>query len=161
MYYVSVILLMLLFPLGSITAETAYYHSQLPLMALIGKWFVFWAAGVRLFIAGLRQIVQPRFTSGHIFGIKGDDALPLVRELGLANVATGLVGILSLFEPQFALPVAIAATIFYGGAGIGHVAKAHRNGLENTAMISDLAASAVFAAFVVYEVNERWPLFTS
>jgi len=159
MYYASVLLLMLVLPLGSIAAEYTVYHSDLPLMLLIGKWFVFWSAGVRLFVAGLRQVIQPRFTSEVIFGIKGDDPLPIVRELGLANFATGLVAILSLVEPQFLLPVAIVAAIFYGGAGVFHVTSAHRNRLENTAMISDLAISAVFAAYVVYEVNQRWPMF--
>jgi hypothetical protein len=33
-------------------------------MELVGKWFVFWAAvGVRLGLAGLRQILQPSFTA--------------------------------------------------------------------------------------------------
>jgi hypothetical protein len=116
---------------------------------------VFWGAGLRLFIAGLRQVIQPRFTAQHIFETKGDEALPIVRELGLANVAIGLVGILSLIEAHFVLPTAIAAAVFYGGAGLVHVIKGHRNTLENTAMISDLAISALFAAYVITAFTAR------
>jgi hypothetical protein len=89
-----------------------------------------------LFLAGLRQFFQPRFTSEQIFGIKTDDALPLVRELGAANFATGMVG--TLAKPSFVLPVALAAAIFYGITGVRHVAESNRTWNENVAMISDL-----------------------
>jgi hypothetical protein len=150
MYLISVVLLMLVFPAGSIYAEHAYWHSAVPPMLLVGKWFVFWSAGVRLTLAGLRQFFQPRFTSEQIFGIKSDDALPIVRELGVANFAAGVVGLASLAKPSFVLPVAIAAAIFYGLAGVRHIAQTHRNANENIAMISDLLVSLVFAAYVAF-----------
>ncbi len=150
MYLISVVLLMLVFPAGSIYAEHFYWHSAVPPMLLVGKWFVFWSAGVRLTLAGLRQFFQPQFTSEQIFGIKSDDALPIVRELGVANFATGVVGIASLARPGFVLPVAIAAAIFYGLAGVRHIAQGHRNANENIAMISDLLVSLVFAAYVAF-----------
>ena len=77
MYLLIVLLLMLVLPTGSIYVEHSYPHSSAPTMLLVGKWFVFWSAGVRLFLAGLRQFFQPRFTADQIFGIKSDDALPL------------------------------------------------------------------------------------
>lgn len=152
MYLASVVLLMLVFPVGSICAEHFFLHSPAPVMLLVGKWFVFWGAGVRLFLAGLRQYFQPRFTSEQIFGIKSDDALPLVRELGIANFSTGTVGILSVAKPSFVLPVAIIAAIFYGVAGIRHVAQPHKNRNENVAMISDLMVFVVFAGYVAFMV---------
>src|SRR6204780_2855999 len=114
MYLLIVLLLMLVLPASSIYVEHSYLHSTAPLMMSVGKWFVFWSAGVRLVLAGLRQFFQPRFTSEQIFGIKSDDALPIVRELGVANFATGVVGIASLAKPSFVLPVAIAGAIFCG-----------------------------------------------
>ncbi len=150
MYLASVVLLMLVFPLGSIGVEHFFLHNSAPVMLLVGKWFVFWGAGVRLFLAGLRQYFQPRFTSEQIFGIKSDDALPLVRELGIANFSTGTVGILSLAKPSFVLPVAIIAAIFYGVAGIRHVAQPHKNRNESVAMISDLLVFVVFAGYVAF-----------
>jgi len=150
MYFLIVLLFMLVLPVGSIYLEHSYLHSATPLMLLIGKWFVFWSAGVRLFLAGLRQFFQPRFTAEEIFGIKSDDALPFVRELGAANFATGVVGIASFAKPTFVLPVAIAATIFYGIAGIRHVAESDRNRNENIAMISDLFVFLVLGAYVTF-----------
>jgi hypothetical protein len=148
MYFLSVLLLMLVLPAGSIYVEHVYLRSTAPLMSLIGKWFVFWSAGVRLFLAGLRQLFQPRFTSEQIFGIKTDDALPLVRELGIANFGTGVVGIISLAKPSFVLPMALAAVIFYGIAGIRHVAASDRLWNENLAMVSDLFVFLILTAYV-------------
>ena len=148
MYLLIVLLLMLALPVGSIYVEYSYLHSTAPLILLVGKWFVFWSAGVRLFLAGLRQFFQPRFTAEQILGIKSDDALPLVRELGAANFATGVVGIASLAKPSFTLPVAIAAAIFYGIAGIRHVAGSNRTRNENIAMISDLFVALILALYL-------------
>jgi len=148
MYLAAVVLLMLVLPVGSILVERGFYHSAVPLMQLVGKWFVFWSAGARLFFAGLRQFFQPRFTSNEIFRIESDDALPLVRELGVANFATGVVGLLSLRKPSFVLPVAIAAGIFYGVAGVRHVARPGKSHKEKIAMVTDLFVSMVLAGYV-------------
>jgi hypothetical protein len=99
MYVVIVVLLLGVLPAGSVFAEQHYWHSTLPLMDLVGKWFTFWAVGVRLFVAGLRQTLQPRFTAREIFNLQSDDALPIVRELGLANVSMGTLGLVSLALP--------------------------------------------------------------
>ena len=56
MYLVSVILLLLVFPAGSVAVEDLAHGGNADLLHLVGKWFVFWGAGVRLFIAGLRQV---------------------------------------------------------------------------------------------------------
>src|SRR5271168_2787734 len=128
MYVLIVILLMLVLPVGSIWAEHSYLHGALPLLWLVGKWFVFWSAGVRLLLAGLRQFFQPKFTAEEIFHIQEDAVLPLVRELGVANFAMGIVGMLSLAKPGFVLPVAISAGLFYGLAGAVHAAQLKRTG---------------------------------
>jgi hypothetical protein len=150
MYFAIVFFLMLAAPLGAIAIEHSVLHSAAPLMSLVGKWFVFWAVGVRLALAGLRQYFQPRFTAEQIFEIRNDDALPLVRELGIANFAAGIVGILSLLRPDFVLPSAIAAAIFYGVAGLRHAAQPTRNAKEAFAMATDLLGCAVLAAYVAY-----------
>jgi hypothetical protein len=150
MYFAIVFFLMLVAPLGAIVIEHSLLHSAAPLMSLVGKWFVFWAVGVRLALAGLRQYFQPRFTAEQIFEIHNDDALPLVRELGIANFAAGVVGILSLLRPDFVLPSAIAAAIFYGVAGFRHAVQPTRNAKEAFAMATDLFECAVLAAYVAY-----------
>jgi hypothetical protein len=74
-----------------------------------------------------QKVSLPAFTARKIFHASSDDVLPLIRELGVANVSTGLVGLLSLWAPSFVLPVAISAGFFYGVAGLRHVAERHRS----------------------------------
>lgn len=150
MYPIIVLLLMLLLPFGSVYVEHSVLHASAPLMALVGKWYVFWAAGVRLFTAGIRQQIQPQFTAREIFHFDSDDVLPVVRELGVANFATGAVAIASLFRPDFVLPLALIAGLFYGIAGIRHVGEKSRTANENIALVSDLFAFIVFAAYAAY-----------
>jgi len=148
MYLAMVVLTMLLLPVASIIIE----HSVVPaasLIFLVGRWFVFWSVGVRLALAGLRQFFQPTFTAKEIFRISSDEVLPLVRELGVANVATAAVGLLSLLFPSFVVPVAISACIFNGVAGIRHLAERNRSRNETIAMASDLFLFAVLAGYLI------------
>ena len=149
MYRLSVLLLTVLLPLASLAVEHFFLGSPLSLPALLGKWFVFWAAGIRLFTAGLRQLFQPQFTSKHIFHIETDQVLPLVRELGIANLAMGTAGVISLWKPTFVLPIAIVGAIFYGIAGINHAREQGRSTNETVAMTTDLLVSIVLIAYVV------------
>ena len=149
MYIPMVIALMAVVPFAS-TVIQLFSSDQVVLngaaiIPILAKWYVFWAVGVRLFIAGLRQIIQPRYTAQTILGIKGEDALLIVRELGFANTALGSIGLASILAPSWVLPAAFAAAIFYGLAGINHVPHGHRNKLENVAMVSDLFAALVLA----------------
>ena len=146
MYYAIVGFLMFGLPLLSVIAD-AMLSSPQSAMLLIGKWYVFWAVGVRLLLAGFRQVVQPRYTAQVILGLKSDESLLVVRELGFANLAMGLSGLLSLIFPAWRVPVALAAGVFYGLAGGNHVLQPHRNRLENVAMVSDLFACAVLLAY--------------
>jgi len=129
-------------PLSSIAVETAVASATMG-PVLIAKWFAFWSVGWRLSLAGLRQILQPAFTAKEVLGLKTDEALPVVRELGFANAALGVIGILSLLLPPWQLAVALAGGIFYLLAGVTHALQARRNRLENVAMASDLFVGAV------------------
>ncbi|MDL9999759.1 hypothetical protein QTI24_14160 [Variovorax sp. J22P240] len=149
MYYAIVAALMLVFPLASILVDVAMHQAQ-PGWFLVGKWFVFWAVGVRLFLAGLRQMLQPRYTAEKILGIGGDDVLLVVRELGFANAAIGIVGILSIVATGWVAAAALAGGIFYGLAGINHALQGHRNRLENVAMASDLFAAVVLLGYCIW-----------
>ena len=152
MYLATVLLLMGILPIGSVLLERFAFGSAIPLIFLAGKWFVFWGVGLRLVLAGLRQFFQPGFTAREIFDIKADEALPLVRELGVANFAMGVVAVLSLWVPTFVLPVAISAGIFYGVAGMRHVAARARSRNETIAMVSDLFIFAVLLVYVGFSV---------
>jgi len=149
-YYASVMLLTLILPLGSVYADQALLHNSLPLMLLIGKWFAFWAGGVRLLVAGIRQQLYPRLTSEGIFGIASDDPLPFVRELGMANVAMGLIGLAAPFIADFILPAAIVSGLYYLQAGIGHIRHGDRNAQRNLAMISDLFVAVMLLGYFAW-----------
>jgi hypothetical protein len=146
MYYVAVGFLMFALPITCVIADAIASPSN-SLVPLIGKWFVFWAIGARLLIAGLRQIMQPRYTAQIIFGLKTEESFPLVRELGFANLSLGLIGLLSIIFPAWRLPVALAGGSFYALAGGNHFFQSHRNRLENVAMTSDIFASLLLLSF--------------
>jgi hypothetical protein len=145
LYLAVVALTMFLLPTLSVAIELGVHPA--PVMLLVGKWYVFWAVGVRLAMAGVRQLFQPEFTAREIFHVRGDEALTLVRELGVSNFAVGLVGLAAIAVPTFVLPSAITAGVFYGVAGARHVLESGRSRNETVAMVSDLFAFAVLAAF--------------
>ena len=147
MYVAVVVLTMLVLPIISVLIQHAETPAE-PLAALTGRWFVFWGVGVRLGLAGLRQIVQPRFTARNIFRMTDDAALPLVRELGMANAGTALVALLSIVAPGFVLPVSISAAWFFGAAGMAHLAGRDRSRNENIALLSDIFIAVVLVAFI-------------
>ncbi len=150
MYVVAVVLLLLVFPAASVAIEAAWRGSATDLMPLVGKWFVFWGVGVRLFLAGIRQVLQPQFTAEDIFAIKDHGALAIVRELGFANLSMGALGLLSLLLSGWTVAAAVVGGLYYGLAGAGHLFCSGRNFAEQTALISDFFVFAVLAAFVAY-----------
>jgi hypothetical protein len=148
MYLAMIILLMGVFPALSVLIECCILHSGVDVLFLIGKWFVFWGVGVRLMLAGLRQIANPTFTADVIFGVKEKAALTLVQELGFANISIGLLGVLTLVRNEWVVPAAITGGLFYGLAGVKHLIKGQRNPTENIAMVSDLWIFLVLAGLL-------------
>ena len=149
MYLAIIVLLMGVFPIVSIFVEFVVLHSSADLLFLVAKWFVFWAVGVRLLLAGLRQIVNPAFTADTIFGVKDKAALPIARELGFGNLSIGLLGALALWVADWILAAALVGGLFYGLAGIQHALKGDRNRVETIAMVSDLFVFLVLAGVLV------------
>ena len=148
MYYAVVVGLMLVLPLVSTIGE-AMLGANADIWALALRWFVFWGVGARLGIAGIRQIAQPAFTAKDIFEIDDPKAGKIVQELGFWNFAGGVIGLLSLVYPSWAIPAAVAGGLFYGLAGWQHWRNGHRNANENVAMVSDLFMFVVLAVLVL------------
>jgi hypothetical protein len=98
--------------------------------------------GIRLLLAGIRQITQPAFTAS-LLGIKSTESHILVRELGFANFSMGTLATLSLWLPHWMIPAALVGGIFYALAGINHLFQPHRSKQENVAMLTDLYAAGV------------------
>ncbi|HEY4203244.1 MAG TPA: DUF6790 family protein [Devosiaceae bacterium] len=153
MYNVMIAGLMFILPIASIIAEMTTPGASL--IILIGKWFVFWAVGLRLLTAGIKQLVQPGFTAKTIFEIEDPAAGKIVSELGISNLAMGVIGLLSLYFQNWVMPVAIYGVIFYGLAAVRHLGNKTRNATENVATISDAWVAIVLAVYLIGAVGFR------
>jgi hypothetical protein len=148
MYTLSVALLLFVMPALSVAVE-AWLGAGASVWLLIGKWFVFWAGGVRLFLAGVRQTMRPAFTAETIFGIHDPSASGLVREIGFGNLSMGTLGLVSLLKPDWLVPAAIVSGLYYGLAGLGHAGRGGGNAHEQIALWTDLYAFVLLAAVAV------------
>jgi hypothetical protein len=108
----------------------------------------FSAVGLRLFIAGIQQFLRPSFTAKEIFHITSPKSLPIVRELGFANICFGLLGIMSFFKPEWRIVSAFASSVYYALAALQHIIKTPAGGNELFALITDvIMVPCVFTFF--------------
>jgi hypothetical protein len=147
-YALTIVLLLLVLPAASVAAEALAASGPVDLMWLVGKWFTFWACGVRLFLAGVMQVSKPEFTAGTIFNLNDPAVHGLVREIGFGNLSMGTIGLASLLAPGWVVPAAVAGGLYYGLAGIGHAMRPERNARERVALVSDLLIFVLLAVFV-------------
>ena len=120
-------------------------------IAVAGRWFLFWAVGTRLLVAGLSQALRPGFTSREILGINAPDAQQLVQELGFSNLVVGAVAIVAAAAaPSWQVPMAIVGGAFLGLAGLRHVTKSGLGTNELVATWTDLLVGAVMTVFVAW-----------
>ena len=152
MYIASVSLLTFILPAASVIAQLFVFKNATDVLPLVGRWFVFWAVGIRLLIAGPRQVAKPQFTAEKIFEIHSAEPFVLVRELGFANISTGTLGVCTIFNDGWIVPAAIVGGLFYGLAGAGHAFKKARNLLENVAMYSDFFVFVVLFVYLIATV---------
>lgn len=148
-YFISVTVLTFILPAACATIESVVNDISLS-FPLLGKWFIFSAVGLRLFIAGIRQIAKPELTVKQIFGIDSQESFPIMREVGFSNLCFGLVGILSLFFPAWRIVSAFSSGLYYGLAGALHFLKKDSNVNERFAMITDLV---IFVLLLIYFVS--------
>jgi hypothetical protein len=153
LYLINVLATMLILPLLSIAVEAAVNKTPIG-TELTAKYFIGWAIGVRLLIAGLRQSARPQFTAEQIFNIRhSSECLPIIRELGFANICLGLIGVISIFNSQWRLPAAIAGGLYFGFAGLMHAFRKAASRNELIAKISDLF---IFGIALLYTVLTLW-----
>jgi hypothetical protein len=152
MYFVALLLLMFVIPSASVLAEKLVFQSATAWMSSVGRWFVFWAVGVRLLLTGVMQVARPDFTARRIFEIEDSSVFGIVREVGFGNVAMATIGLASLIYMGWVVPAAVTGALYYGFAGIGHQLRGGGNFLERTAMISDHLIFALLAVFAVWSL---------
>ena len=145
-YFIVVIVLTVVFPLLGLAID--YFVAVVSLtFEQFGKWFIFSAVGLRLFVAGIRQIMKPAFTAKEIFHVDNPGSFPIVQELGFDNLCFGFVGIISLFKPDWRTVSAFASGLYYGLAGLLHIIKKPASANENLALWSDFVIFIVLALY--------------
>lgn len=150
-YFYGVLALTVLLPALSAWIESRSDTGQPVTLALVGKWFIFYAVGLRLSAAGIRQVLNPAFTAKDIFHLEDKGSYAIVRELGFANVCFGLVGILSLFFPTWRVVSAVGSGLFYGLAGFYHLIKKPVSPNETFALVTDVF---IFVVLLIYLVSQ-------
>jgi hypothetical protein len=144
MYPSIVLTLMLALPIVCTVYQVFHANHGVFSFDILLKWLVFWAVGIRLLLAGVRQIFQPRYTAEVVLRLKGDDCKRVIRELGFGNFAIGVLGVGSLlFSHRWLLPAAIAGTVLYGLAGVNHFLHKARGTNENVVMVADVLVAVV------------------
>ena len=141
--------LMVVVPIVSIVIELIVSGGSADPLVAVGRWFLFWGAGLRLLIAGISQTFRPQFTAQNILGETTPVANQLVRELGFANLGMGIVGIAGAWVPGWMLPAAIVPGVFLLLAGITHIGKGGKNVKELAATLTDLLVGGVLVVFLV------------
>lgn len=149
-YFIVVSVLTFVLPLACSVVETQVNKDCIFSFALIGKWFIFSAVGLRLFIAGIKQTTDPAFTAKQIFHIDDPVSFPIVRELGFANLCFGLIGIISLFMPEWRIVSAFGSGLYYGIAGLQHLLKKPAGPNERFALVTDII---IFIFLLVYFIK--------
>ncbi len=151
-YWISVSLMTFVIPVIGFISE--HLSQPIPLsFELFCKWFIFSAVGLRLFVAGIQQTAKPAFTARQIFHIDNPEVLPIVRELGFANICFGLVGIVSIFKSDWRIVSAFASGIYYGIAGLQHLIKKPAGANETLALWTDLLIFGVLLAYFIYMIQ--------
>jgi len=148
-YLAIVSVLTFLLPAICTVAQIFMMQNATFTFALFGKWFIFSAVGVRLFLAGLKQTTDPAFTAREIFHIDSSESLPIVRELGFANLCFGIVGIISLFLPQWRVVSAFGSGLYFGIAGLQHLIKGAVGINEMFAMATDILICIFLSVYFV------------
>jgi hypothetical protein len=137
LYVASVLTMTFVLPLAGWAAQ-AFFADAAFSFRLFCAWFIFFAVGLRLFLAGIRQTTKPEFTAKEIFRIDNPESFPIVRELGFANLCFGLIGLLSLFLPSWRIVSAFGSGLYYGIAGVQHLVKKPAGANERFALATDL-----------------------
>jgi len=149
LYIISVSVFTFLLPIICTAAEVLLSNDVRFSFGLFGKWIIFSAVGLRLFIAGIKQTSNPAFTAKEIFHINNTEVFPIVRELGFANLCFGLIGIVSLFFPQWRIVSAFGSGLYYGIAGLQHLFKKSAGVNEKFALVTDILIFLFLAAYFI------------
>ncbi len=158
-YLFYIVTVMFLLPVLSVYAEFYFTRkrrqqtlqtSAFAYTAVLFKWFVFWAVGVRLFSAGLSQVFHPEMTASILSLPVAADVI--VKELGLANLVMGTAAIVSIWAVSWRPTAAFTGALYLGVAGVLHLMRlphglSHK---ESVAMVSDLMIAVLVMLYLLW-----------
>jgi len=101
-----------------ILAVVVAYFSQEPLVPALLSWLLFFLAGIVGLWAAMGHLLEPQKTAKSI----GWTSSPFQREMGFANLAIGVAGIMAPWqEMPFKLCLIIIFSILWWGCAYGHI----------------------------------------
>lgn len=152
LYEISVVVFFAILPITGVMTDILIIKSQVNIFNLMFKWFVFSGVGLRTLSAGIKQATNPSFTAMEIFKIKEENAFPIVREVGFANISLGAIGVLSFFFSEFRLAASVSGSLYFGLAGCLHLFSRKRSQNEIFAMISDFFIFIVLTTLIIIKL---------
>jgi hypothetical protein len=152
-YIVLVLLQTVVLPLISTVIMWGFTGAH-PIVA-IGLAWGFWGVGTRLLVAGISQLMNPSRTTKGILGIEDAGAEQVVHELGFANLAFGVGGLLVPFFLPFGVLLAVPGALYLGLAGVRHIAKRGKGAAETVAMWTDLLVFVMVFTSLVFMLLTR------
>ena len=82
--------------------------------------------------------------------MKSSESFVVIRELGFANIALGVMGILSVINSNWRILAAITGGLFFGLAGIQHLFKKPDSSNELIAMVYDLVVLLMIVLYLIF-----------
>ena len=147
-YLIINLSLVLVFPTVC-TFLTSFFGKENISIQLFLKWFIFWAVGIRLFTAGIKQASDPTFTAKKIFKINDEESYVIIRELGFANISLGVMAIFSLINNAWRPRVAVCCSLFFGLAALQHLYGKPVNKNRMIAFMYDVIVFIVLVAYLI------------
>lgn len=120
MHMIYVIGVMFVIPAICVAIDYLKKQNQ-DVLYLFCKWFVFWAIGIRGITGGLMQALNPAYTAWLLQ--TGTDNYIIIRELGGANLAFGVLGVISIISHNYRKAAALSSAIFLLVASAIHISR--------------------------------------
>jgi hypothetical protein len=148
LYVLIDVIMIVILPLTCSMTEKWVMHVATNWM-LLGKWFVFWAFGFRLFTSGIKQASDPSFAVKK----SNNDLIEIVRKLGIANICLGTGGILSLINESWRQVIAILGCLFFGLDAIRCLTVGLSSAAQKLLMLFNVVMFVAFLLYVIYVFN--------
>ncbi len=151
-YILTTGLFVIIFPVISICAEAIIKGIPAD-PGLMGKWLIFWVAGIRLSLRGIKRIYRRGAAPAIFFNEERKETFLMIRELSFANITIGVMGILSVVNSNWRQIAGLAAAIFFGLSALQHFFIKPVNGKEMAIMVTDIIVFAILLLYLFFTLG--------